>query len=194
MRDRFASNNGCNPANPPDPAPGSGTHTTFVYSGCSAGHPTIWYAFDGGHTPVPTDRNGSQWLPAETWSFFTQFQTTPPTTTPPATTPPVTTSPPQAGACSATYRTVDSWPGGFQGGVTVRAGSSQINGWTVRWTLAGGQTITDLWSGAWSVSGTSVTVTNVSWNGSLDANAETTFGFLGSGSPSTPATPTCTSP
>jgi cellulase/cellobiase CelA1 len=63
----------------------------------------------------------------------------------------------------------------------------------VQWTLAGGQTITQLWSGVWSDNGSAVTVTNESWNGSLSANAETTFGFLSSGSPSTP-TPTCTSP
>jgi cellulase/cellobiase CelA1 len=63
----------------------------------------------------------------------------------------------------------------------------------VRWTLAGGQTITQLWNGELSVSGSAVTVRNVSWNGSLGANAQTTFGFLGGGSPSTP-TLTCSSP
>jgi cellulase/cellobiase CelA1 len=77
--------------------------------------------------------------------------------------------------------------------VTVRAGTSAINGWTARWTLANGQSISQLWNGTLSVSGTSVTVRNVSWNGSLGANASATFGFLGNGSPSTPAV-TCTSP
>nr|WP_307801503.1 cellulose binding domain-containing protein [Microbispora triticiradicis] len=45
------------------------------------------------------------------------------------------------GACTASYPTVSSWPGGYQGEVTVRAGSAAINGWTVEWTLSGGQTI-----------------------------------------------------
>jgi hypothetical protein len=118
--------------------------------------------------------------------------TAPPTTRPP-TTPPTTTPPPPAGACTATYATVGSWPGGFQGEVTVRAGTSGINGWTTRWTLAGGQTISQLWNGTLTVSGSSVNVKNLSWNGSLGANASTTFGFLANGSPSTP-TLTCTSP
>ncbi|MGC9669602.1 cellulose binding domain-containing protein [Planosporangium sp. 12N6] len=48
----------------------------------------------------------------------------------------------RVGACSATYRTVSSWTGGFQGEVTVTAGSSAINGWTVRWILNNGQGIT----------------------------------------------------
>ncbi|GAA4670228.1 cellulose binding domain-containing protein [Phytohabitans rumicis] len=119
--------------------------------------------------------------------------TTPSPTTAPPTTAPPTTTPPPAGACSATYRTVNSWGGGFQGEVTVRAGTSAINGWTARWTLASGQTISQLWNGTLSVSGASVTVRNVSWNGSLGANGSTTFGFVASGSASTP-TLTCTSP
>lgn len=199
MRDKFAGNNGCNPANPPDPNPGSGARTSFTYSGCSAGHPVVWYAFDGGHTPAPT-QNGSQWLPAVTWTFFTQFQTTPPPPVspppPPVSPPPPPVSPPPpppAGACSAAYQTVNSWPGGFQGEVTVLAGASGVNGWTVSWTPASGQVITQVWNGELSAGQSPVTVTNMSYNGSLNANAQTTFGFLANGSPSTP-TPTCTSP
>jgi poly(3-hydroxybutyrate) depolymerase len=76
MRDRFVKNNGCTTASPPEPASGSNTHTSYVYSGCSAGHPLEWYVFDGGHTPVPPD-SGKTWLPQATWKFFTQFQSTP---------------------------------------------------------------------------------------------------------------------
>jgi beta-mannanase len=119
--------------------------------------------------------------------------TKPPTTAPPTTAPPTTTTTAQQGACSATYRTVGSWPGGFQGEVTVLAGNSPINSWTTRWTLASGQAITQLWSGTLTVSGTIATVTNLSWNGSVAANGSTTFGFTANGSPSTP-TLTCTSP
>ena len=102
-------------------------------------------------------------------------------------------SPPPPGACAATYQPGSSWPGGFQGQVTVTAGSSAINGWTVHWTLAGGQQITQVWNGTLSTSGSAVSVKNVSYNGSLGAGASTTFGFLANGSPSTP-TLTCTSP
>jgi beta-mannanase len=119
--------------------------------------------------------------------------TTPPTTGPTSTptTAPTTSAPPSSGGCSATYRTVGSWPGGFQGEVTVSAGSSAIKGWTVRWTAAG-QTISQVWNGTLIVSGSSVAVTNVNWNGSLAANASTTFGFLANGSTATP-TLACTS-
>ncbi|MEU7869266.1 endo-1,4-beta-xylanase [Dactylosporangium sp. NPDC049140] len=81
-------------------------------------------------------------------------------------------SPPPAGACTATYKIVGSWPGGFQGevGVTGKAG------WTVRWTFANGQTISQLWGGTVSQSGSAVTVTPASWNNTPPA----TFGFLAS--------------
>jgi endo-1,4-beta-xylanase len=122
--------------------------------------------------------------------------TAPPTTAPPTTQPPTTappTSQPPGGACGASYRTVGSWSGGFQGEVTVTAGSSAVNGWAVRWTLSSGQTITQVWSGTLSGSGSNVTVQNASYNGSVPASGSTTFGFLANGTPSTPSL-TCTSP
>lgn len=117
-----------------------------------------------------------------------------PTPTPsPTPTPTPTLTPTPSGACSATFRAVNSWPGGFQGEVTVRAGNAPISGWTVNWTWPGSQTITQLWGGVRSGSGASVTVRNESWNGSVAAGASTTFGFTGGGSSATPV-PTCTSP
>ena len=102
-------------------------------------------------------------------------------------------SPPPPGACSATYQAEGSWPGGFQGQVTVTAGASAINGWSVHWNLAGAQQITQVWNGTLTTSGSTATVTNVSYNAQLGAAASTTFGFLANGTPSTP-TLTCTSP
>lgn len=136
-------------------------------------------------TPPPTT------APPTTPPATTAPPTTPPATTAPATTAPPTTAPP-SGGCEASYRTASSWPGGFQGEVTVRAGTAPINGWTARWTLAGGQTISQLWNGTLAVSGTTATVGNLSWNGSLAAGGTASFGFLAGGSPSTP-TITCTS-
>jgi lysophospholipase L1-like esterase len=98
-----------------------------------------------------------------------------------------------SGACTVAYTTTNSWSGGFQGEVKVTAGSSALNGWTVRWTLASGQTITQVWNGTLTTSGSSVTVKNADYNGALAPSASTTFGFLANGSPSTP-TVTCTSP
>ncbi|MEU7589095.1 cellulose binding domain-containing protein [Micromonospora sp. NPDC049230] len=116
----------------------------------------------------------------------------PPTSAPPTTGTP-TTPPPSGPTCTATYRTVNSWSGGFQGEVTVTAGTAAINGWTVRWELNNGQSISQVWSGTLSTSGSTATVRNVSYNGSLAAGATTSFGFLGSGTPAT-TSPTCVSP
>ncbi|WP_433445275.1 cellulose binding domain-containing protein [Nonomuraea sp. CA-141351] len=89
--------------------------------------------------------------------------------------------------------TTNSWQGGFQSTVTVRAGNSPVNGWTVRWTWPGGQNISSLWNGALTVSGSTVTVGNASYNGSIPAGSTTTFGFTANGAAATP-TATCTSP
>jgi hypothetical protein len=93
--------------------------------------------------------------------------------------------------CAATYQITGKWQGGFQAGVTVTAGSAAINGWTVTWTLANGQTVSQAWNATLTSSGTAVTATNVSWNGSLGAGAATTFGLIGT-STGTPTAPTLT--
>ncbi len=73
-RDHFVEINGCTPQTPMEPTKGSGKHICTKYSGCSAGHPVEWCAFDGGHDPSPKDRGQtSTWNAPETWSFFTQF-------------------------------------------------------------------------------------------------------------------------
>ncbi|MFD0818573.1 cellulose binding domain-containing protein [Micromonospora zhanjiangensis] len=115
-----------------------------------------------------------------------------PTVAPPTTTPP-TTTPPPSGA-RATYAVTGSWSGGFQGEVTVTAGSTPIQGWTVSWTFPNGQTITQMWSGTYTQSGANVTVKNVSYNGALAAGASTTFGFIASvgGTNNPPTNITCT--
>ncbi|GGO21988.1 hypothetical protein GCM10010116_44310 [Microbispora rosea subsp. aerata] len=121
---------------------------------------------------------------------------TPPTS--PSPTPPVSPSPspavspspsptPQPGGCSATIRTVNSWPGGFQSEVTVQAGSAALNGWTVSWSWPGGQSITQLWNGTVSGSGSNVTVRNAPYNGTVPAGSSTTFGFTANGTAATPA-------
>ncbi|MFC7481146.1 cellulose binding domain-containing protein [Luedemannella flava] len=86
-----------------------------------------------------------------------------------------------------------SWPGGFQGNVKVTAGSSAISGWTVTWTFANGQTVTQSWSSTITTSGATVTAKNAAWNGSLGAGGSTEFGFIGSWTGSNTApTASCT--
>ncbi|SMD22593.1 ricin-type beta-trefoil lectin domain protein [Kibdelosporangium aridum] len=77
LRDRFVRNNGCTAQNPPEPASGSRTHITTTYSGCRAGYPVVWAAFDGGHQQGPVDgcagcESGARsWVKNEVWKFFT---------------------------------------------------------------------------------------------------------------------------
>ncbi|WBB78333.1 cellulose binding domain-containing protein [Micromonospora sp. WMMD882] len=223
LRDTFVRNNGCAVQNPPEPARNTLTHITTAYSGCRAGYPVQWAAFDGDHTPSPVDGSGSPndsrtWTSGEIWRFFNQFQsttpvpttpapttpapttpapTTPAPTTPAPTTPAPTTPPPTGGpgTCVATYKAVNSWPDGFQGEVTVANNTtSAVNGWTVSLTLAGGQTISSLWSGVNTGTTGTVTVRNAPYNGALGANASTTFGFTATGNGATPPSNiTCTS-
>ncbi|MFI6794021.1 cellulose binding domain-containing protein [Streptosporangium canum] len=102
---------------------------------------------------------------------------------------------PVGGGCAAAYKVTNSWPGGFQGEVTVKnTGTSAISAWTVAWSFPNGQTITQLWSGVHTQTGADVTVRNASWNGGLGGGASTAFGFGGSwtGANGVPATVTCT--
>ncbi|GGS42451.1 MULTISPECIES: lytic polysaccharide monooxygenase [Actinokineospora] len=117
-----------------------------------------------------------------------------PTTPPSSTTPPTTTTPPPTGgACTAEHKVTNSWGGGYQGEVVVRAGASTVNGWTVSWTLASGQTISQVWNGSLTTSGSTVQVKNASYNGTIAAGGSTSFGFTAGGT-SGAATLTCTSP
>jgi len=85
------------------------------------------------------------------------------------------------GDCTAAYAPVTNWQGGFQGNVTVTAGSGSLTGWTVSMTLPSGATIQSLWSGVNSGTSGTVTVKNADYNGSLGAGASTTFGFVAAG-------------
>jgi mannan endo-1,4-beta-mannosidase len=77
--------------------------------------------------------------------------------------------------------------------VKVTAGSAAIKNWTVTWTYANGQTVSNAWGATVTSSGSTVTARNAAWNGSLSAGASTNFGFLASwnGSNTTP-TLSCT--
>ncbi|WP_167604422.1 family 43 glycosylhydrolase [Micromonospora auratinigra] len=135
----------------------------------------------------------------DNWRFSPVGSTPPPTPPPsspppsasPSPTPPPSSPPPAGGACTASYRTTNTWSGGFQAEVTVTAGSAPIKGWAVQWTLSGGQSVSQVWSGTLSTSGTTATVRDVSYNGALAAGGSTTFGFLANGPTSNPAL-TCT--
>ncbi len=78
LRDTFVRNNGCTAQSPREPAAGSMTHITTAYTGCRAGYPVVWAAFDNGHMPGPVDGTYTEsgvrtWTKSEVWKFFAQF-------------------------------------------------------------------------------------------------------------------------
>ncbi|WUH90766.1 glycoside hydrolase family 3 C-terminal domain-containing protein [Streptomyces sp. NBC_00433] len=119
--------------------------------------------------------------------------TSPPPTTPPPTTPPPTTPPPTGSGCTAQFAVTNSWSGGFQASVTVaNPGTSALAGWRVAWS-APTATITSLWNGTLTQSGSAVTVANAPYNGAVSPGASISFGFTANGTPGSPLpTPVCT--
>ncbi|WP_409072837.1 cellulase family glycosylhydrolase [Micromonospora chalcea] len=150
--------------------------------------------FNGANGIAATSREASVYASTTPTASPTVSPTVSPTTSPTVSpTPPPPTTPPPSGGCTATYTVANSWQGGFQGEVKVTAGAAAITGWTVRWTYANGQSVTQAWNASVSNSGSAYTARNVDYNGRLGAGASTTFGFIGSwqGTNSTPAV-TCT--
>ncbi|GIJ51434.1 hypothetical protein Val02_83200 [Virgisporangium aliadipatigenens] len=194
LRDTFVRNNGCTAQSPREPAVGSRTHITTTYSGCRAGYPVVWAAFDGGHGPAPVDgasgdSGARTWTKTEVWRFFTQFDGTTPSSPPPSSaapssappsSPPVSPSngsPNPSGGCSVGY-SVNAWNTGFTASVTIaNTGSSPINGWTLAFTLPAGQTISSGWNATYSPTSGAVTARNVSYNGTIAPGTSVSIGF-----------------
>ena len=98
-------------------------------------------------------------------------------------------------SCSAAYSVQTDWGSGFTASLNItNNGTAAITGWTVTYTYAGNQTLSNGWNGTWSQSGKTVTVANASYNGSLAAGASTTAGanFNYSGTNAAPTSVTCT--
>lgn len=94
-----------------------------------------------------------------------------------------------ATGCSVSYSVTSQWNTGFTAAVTVTNLGSPATAWNLQYAYAGTQQLTQGWSGNWSQSGPTVTVTNASWNGSLGTNGSAQIGanFSYSGSNATPA-------
>ncbi|WP_330357088.1 cellulose binding domain-containing protein [Streptomyces chartreusis] len=90
-------------------------------------------------------------------------------------------TPTPTGACTVTYRITNQWADGFQAEVRLaNTGSSAWSGWSLGWSFADGQRITQLWNAEYTQSGSAVTARNVGWNGGVAAGSSVSFGFTGS--------------
>ena len=138
-----------------------------INTGTSSGAPTSDYfgaarpqsgAFDiGAHevggSPVPT-------------ATPTRTPTAGPTPT--AMPSPTPTSAPTGTACQVVYDKYSDWGSGFSVNLRIKnTGTTAINGWTLRWTYAGNQTVTSAWNASYTQSGQQVSVSNAGYNGSI---------------------------
>lgn len=185
IRDSFVRANGCTAQNPPEPASGSGTHVTTDYTGCRAGYPVRWAAFDGDHVPLPLDRNAAtSWVSGEVWQFFAQFGSTTPSSPAPSSPGPSSPGPSSPGpsspaptACRVTS-TVNAWNSGLTADLTVtNTGGTTVNGWTLTFALPAGQAITGGWNATYTTSAGRATATNVAYNATLAPGASVSVGY-----------------
>jgi hypothetical protein len=89
-----------------------------------------------------------------------------------------------SGACTVAYTTTSQWAGGFVASVTITAGPSAIDGWTLKFRFPGDQRVTNTWNGVETQSGENVTITNESYNADIPAGGSTSLGFQGTWSTS----------
>src|SRR5690349_4215430 len=87
-----------------------------------------------------------------------------------------------ATGCTVTYPVTNSWQGGFQAGLTVTNLGDPLTSWRVGFTFPDAtQRVSSGWNGEWSQTGSTVTVTNAAWNGSLPTNGKVEPAFVGGG-------------
>lgn len=145
------------------------TDYTGTPTGFGAGFKAHLLALAGGNaTPTPSATSGGT-----------------PTATPTGGTTPTPTPTQGSGGsgCKVTYTLVGQWQGGFQASLAItNTGTTSINGWTLVFSFANGQTITQIWNASETQSGSTVTVTNLSYDGTIapGTTLSSTVGFLGS--------------
>jgi cellulose 1,4-beta-cellobiosidase len=81
--------------------------------------------------------------------------------------------------CTVDYKVQNQWDTGFTAAVTVTNNSAAKSSWSVKWTYAGNQKITNGWNAKISQSGAAVTAANETYNGALANGGSVSFGFQG---------------
>jgi cellulose 1,4-beta-cellobiosidase len=84
-----------------------------------------------------------------------------------------------ATGCSVTYTIANQWNTGFQGNIVIRNVGDAWTSWSLQFSFANGQTVTQGWTGRFSQSGSTVTVANEGWNGSVANGGTVNPGFIG---------------
>ncbi len=102
---------------------------------------------------------------------------------PPSTPVTFTTSTPSNSTCQVSYAVTQGWGNGFVANISItNSGPDPIDGWTLAFSFpASSESVSSDWNGTWSETGQAVTVTSLSWNGTLAADGGNTvdIGFVG---------------
>ena len=77
-----------------------------------------------------------------------------------------------SGGCHVVYSDSNDWGNGFTGGVSfTNTGATALTAWQLSWTFPGNQQMTQAWNSNYAQSGEAVTLTSMSYNGSVAAGA-----------------------
>jgi hypothetical protein len=145
----------------------SGTVTPYLTNGSNSLAPQSALALGGGAFTAT--------VPAR--SLVTYQITGSDTGTSPTPTPTPTPTPPAGGGCKV-GATVSAWNTGLTEDLTItNTGTTPVDGWSLKFTLPAGQKITSGWNATFTSSGSQVTATNASYNGSLAPGASIGIGF-----------------
>ncbi|HEX6357575.1 PHB depolymerase family esterase [Actinophytocola sp.] len=91
--------------------------------------------------------------------------------------PPPPPPPPPGGPCRVAY-SVNPWNTGLTAEVSItNTGTAAISGWTLQFTLPGGQTITSAWNATYTPASGQVTARPVTHNNTINVNGTVGFGF-----------------
>ncbi|WP_326556858.1 rhamnogalacturonan lyase family protein [Micromonospora sp. NBC_01796] len=85
-----------------------------------------------------------------------------------------------AAGCRVDYQVANQWQGGFGAGVTITNLGDPLTAWSLTWSYAAGQQVTQAWNATVTQSGAQVTAVNVGYNGAVATNGTVSFGFNGS--------------
>ena len=142
--------------------------TYSVYSGTSSGATTTLLAANLSATSY-----AATGLNASTAYFFTVEAVSSASGVSPASNQAsATTQASTAGACHVGYADSNDWGSGFTGAISItNGGSSAITAWSLQWSFAGNQQLSQAWNANYMQSGTSVVLTSMSYNGSIAAGA-----------------------
>lgn len=92
--------------------------------------------------------------------------------------------------CTVDYKVQNQWDTGFTTAVTITNNSAAKSSWSLKWSYAGNQKVSSFWNSKISQSGTAVTASNETYNGTLATGGSVSFGFNGtySGTNAVPTT------